>query len=182
MASTAQDYIEATVAETREMVQKRGATILHVNNLTGDDLDDIVWSGGPLHLKAIAKALERAKKGEVEYLAVRAPNGSPVAIGGIDYRARKDAGTLWQLVVHEQLRSLGLGSYLISEMEKRVKKRGLKQVVIGVEENNTRAWRLYRSLGYKEFSREKDSWDTQDKNGKVIQYIAQLVLLKKSLN
>jgi hypothetical protein len=47
-------------------------------------LEHIFWSDGPSHFGAVARALHRAAAGEVEYLAVRAPGGQPVAKLGID--------------------------------------------------------------------------------------------------
>lgn len=44
--------------------------------------------------------LERARRSEVDYLAVCPPSGLPVAIGGIDYTENPGAGTLTQLAVH----------------------------------------------------------------------------------
>lgn len=44
---------------------------LPVRDLTADDLPEIGWSGGPLHPRYVAEALQRrATSGDVEYLAV----------------------------------------------------------------------------------------------------------------
>jgi hypothetical protein len=53
-----------------------------------EDLPSCHWSGSALHLKSITRALERVRRGEMDYLAVCPPSGLPVAIGGIDPRAR----------------------------------------------------------------------------------------------
>jgi hypothetical protein len=66
--------------------------------------------------------------GQVEYLAVRAPGGFPVSIGGIDYAKQPGAGIVWQLSTHGDLRSLGLGTALIKEAEARIKKRADAQI------------------------------------------------------
>jgi len=55
---------------------------LQVDDLTEDDLPSLGWSGTPLHLVSVGRALERVRSGEVEYLAVRAPAHTPPPFGG----------------------------------------------------------------------------------------------------
>ncbi len=62
---------------------------LTVRDLLPADLPACGWSGSPLHLRSVAGELERVRQGEVDYLAVCPPSGLPVAIGGVDYRARR---------------------------------------------------------------------------------------------
>jgi ribosomal protein S18 acetylase RimI-like enzyme len=62
------------------------------------------------------------------------------------------------LSVHEHLQSLGLGTRLIAALEKRVRKRGLDRVQLGVEHDNPRALALYRGLGYREVGSRVESW------------------------
>lgn len=70
---------------------------LAVDDLHPDDLARISWSGNPHHIRSVAAALVRVASGEVESLVVLAPDGTPIAKGGIDYRVHPEAGTLWQL-------------------------------------------------------------------------------------
>jgi hypothetical protein len=65
---------------------------LTVRDLTAEDLPSCAWSGGATHLASVARALERARRGEVDYLAVCPPSGLPIAIGGVDYRFVGRAG------------------------------------------------------------------------------------------
>lgn len=169
------------VQETRDLIEQQGVTFLPLDNLTLADLPDIYWSGGSLHPKAVADALIRAQLGEVEYLAIRAPSGVPVCIGGIDFVKHKSAGYLWQLSTVEELRGLGLGTRLIGEAERRVKKRGLKKVILGVEVVNTRARALYERLGYTAYAQEKDSWEEGDEEGYGFLYQADVILMDKNL-
>src|SRR3954468_10359502 len=104
-----------TADEARRLIADAGAQAFVVDDLTRDDLPRLAWSGSPLHLASVARALDRVALGEVEYLAVRAPDGTAVAKGGIDYARHAGAGTLWQLATMEELRSLGLGTRLIAE-------------------------------------------------------------------
>jgi hypothetical protein len=86
---------------------------LTVRDLTAADLPACAWSGSAGHIRSIAMALERAERGEVDYLAVCPPSGFPVALGGVDYARNPDAGTLWQLAVHGAVQSCGIGTILI---------------------------------------------------------------------
>jgi ribosomal protein S18 acetylase RimI-like enzyme len=72
----------------------------------------------------LGETLERAQRGEVDYLAVCPPSGLPVALGGIDYTLTPGAGTLWQLAVHGALQSCGIGTLLIQAAEQRIRARG----------------------------------------------------------
>jgi GNAT superfamily N-acetyltransferase len=93
---------------------------LTVRDLTVADLPACAWAGS-----GVATSLERARLGEVDYLAVCPPSGLPVALGGVDYTLTSGAGTLWQLSVHESLRSCGIGTILVQAAEQRIRARGL---------------------------------------------------------
>ncbi|MFF1919951.1 GNAT family N-acetyltransferase [Streptomyces sp. NPDC058221] len=140
---------------------------LTARDLLPDDLESCGWSGSPLHMENVAGQLERARLGEVDYLAVCPPSDIPVAIGGIDYRVREGAGTLWQLSVHPALQSCGIGTFLIAAAERRIAARGLRRAELGVEEDNPRARALYERLGYVAYGREPDSWNEQAPDGSV---------------
>jgi ribosomal protein S18 acetylase RimI-like enzyme len=172
---------ERVIQEARNAIEAHGVSSLVMNDLAPDDLPNVTWSGGPLHPKAIADALIRAKLDEVDYLAIRAPSGFPVCIGGIDYVKHKSAGYIWQLSTVEELRGLGLGTRLIKEAERRIKLRGIKKAILGVEVTNTRAKALYDRLGYIEFDRIKDSWEEGDLDGHTVIYRADVILMRKSL-
>jgi NAD(P)-dependent dehydrogenase (short-subunit alcohol dehydrogenase family) len=66
--------------------------LLAIRDLTRADLPACAWSGGATHLASVARALDRAARGEVDYLAVCPPSGLPVALGGIDYTACNAGG------------------------------------------------------------------------------------------
>jgi ribosomal protein S18 acetylase RimI-like enzyme len=171
----------AVLKATRAAIRDHGAGSLTVDDLTPADLGRVGWSGGSLHTEAVAEALKRAEKGEVDYLAVRSPDGWPVSIGGVDYAAHTGAGTLWQLATHGELTSLGLGTCLISALEGRIRARGLSWAMLGVEVANTRARALYDRLGYEVCGHGQDSWPEQDDRGNVFTYHAELTLMRKSL-
>ena len=80
---------------------------LQVRDLIPEDLPSCAWSGSALHLVSVARELDRARRGEVDYLAACPPSGLPVAVGGIDYAGNPGAGTLYQLSVHPRCSHAG---------------------------------------------------------------------------
>jgi hypothetical protein len=130
---------------------------LTIRDLIPDDLPSCAWSGSASHLVSVAKQLERAHRGEVDYLAACPPSGLPVAIGGI-------------------------GTILIQAAEQRILARGLNRAELGVEECNPRARALYDRLGYVAYGRAPDSWDEQAPDGTMFRYETVCTLMRKELS
>ncbi|MFE5333407.1 GNAT family N-acetyltransferase [Embleya sp. NPDC056575] len=154
---------------------------VRVRALLPRDLPACTWSGSATHLRHVELALERATVGEVDYLALCTPVDLPIAIGGVDYRARDDAGTLWQLAVHPALRSCGLGTLLVRAAERRITERGLHTAELAVEEDNPRARALYERLGYAAHGRAPDAWDEEAPDGSIRRYETMCVLMRRDL-
>lgn len=154
---------------------------LTVRDLTAHDLPACAWSGTPAHLASVARALERARLGEVDYLAACPPSGLPVAIGGVDYAKAPGAGTLWQLAVYGALQSCGIGTILIQAAEQRIRARGLRLAELAVEECNPRARALYERLGYVACGREPAAWDEEAPDGSITRYQTVCTLMRKEL-
>lgn len=170
-----------TIAETRAAIKYNGVASLELDDLRESDLPNITWSGGPMHPRAVAQELKRAKAGEVEYLAIRSPGGIPICIGAIDYEKHDGAGYINQLATVSDLQGLGLGGRLLVEAEKRIRQHGMHKATLGVEVQNVRAKALYERHGYEVYDREKQSWDEGDENGNPILYHADVILMHKSL-
>ncbi|MFJ6050478.1 GNAT family N-acetyltransferase [Streptomyces sp. NPDC092307] len=154
---------------------------LSARDLTHADLASCGWAGSDHHLVGVARQLERARIGEVEYLAVCAAADIPVAKGGVDYRVKEGVGTLWQLAVHPALQSCGIGTFLVDAAELRIRNRGLRQAELAVEENNPRARALYERLGYVAYDRRPDAWDEQAPDGSLRRYETVCTLMRKEL-
>jgi ribosomal protein S18 acetylase RimI-like enzyme len=131
---------------------------LSVRDLEPPDLADLDWSGGSEHVRALAAALQASYAGEMSVLVIALANERLVAVGAVDFRPEPGAGVLSMLSVHEHLQSLGLGTRLVAALEKRVRKRGLARVQLGVEHDNPRALALYWRLGYREVGSRVESW------------------------
>jgi ribosomal protein S18 acetylase RimI-like enzyme len=165
----------------RETVIDFGVERLVIDDLTDDDLDLIGWSGSPLHVHHVAVELQRAARGDGEYLAVRAPDGAPVAKGAIDYRLEPGAGVIHQLATHPDVRGLGIGTRMIEAAEARIRTRGLTTAFLSVEHDNPRAKALYVRLGYVTSGERTASWERQRDDGSTFLYTTALTDLRKSL-
>ena len=155
---------------------------LLIRDLTPEDLPSCAWWVSAWDRARLATTLERARRGEVEYLAVCPPAGLPVALGGVDYTLIPGAGTLWQLAVHGALQSCGIGTLLIQAAEHRIRARGLHRAELGVEECNPRARALYERLGYVAYGRKPEAWDEQAEDGSVRRYETVCTLMRKELS
>ncbi len=155
---------------------------LTIRDLTPGDLPSCAWWVSAWDRAQLGKTLERAQRGEVDYLAVCPPSGLPVALGGVDYTLTPGAGTLWQLAVHGALQSCGIGTLLIEAAEQRIRARGLHRAELGVEECNPRARGLYERLGYAAYGRKPEAWDEQAEDGSVRRYETVCTLMRKELS
>lgn len=163
------------------MADQRVVLELTVRDLSDADLAACGFAGSELHLKQVAKELERARRGEVDYLAVCTKTGLPVAIGGVDYVPHPGAGSLWQFAVLPALQSCGIGTVLIEAAELRILDRGLDRAEIGVELSNPRARALYERLGYVAYDERLEAWDQQNPDGSVVRYETVCAQLRKEL-
>jgi len=155
---------------------------LTIRDLTHADLPSCAWSGSAAQLVSVATALDRAERGEAEYLCACAPSGLPVALCGIDYARNPGAGTLWQLHVHAALQSLGIGTLIIGAAEQRIRARGLDRAELAVADSNPRARALYERLGYVEYGTEPQGWDEQAADGRFVRCETLCSLMRKELH
>lgn len=171
------------ISQVKKLAEKSELSSLSADDLKSSDIEPetLGWTGGPLHLNSVRKALQRIKSGEVEMMVIRAPNGIPVAKGGIDYKVNPGSGTIWQLVSHPELKGLGTGTMLIKAMENRMLKRKIPTAMMGVELWNKKAKKLYERLGYKVVGTKQETWKELDKDGKEYDYVADEYQMSKDL-
>ncbi|MGH8545149.1 MAG: GNAT family N-acetyltransferase [Gammaproteobacteria bacterium] len=167
------------VFAVRAIIDSLGIALLAVDELAIADLPFIRWAGSPSHLRSVAKQLARVSAGEVEYLAVRAPSGRPIAKGGVDYAVEDGAGMIWQLATHERLRNLGIGTLLVGELERRIERRGCRFAMLSVDQANPRSQRLYERLGYRVAGERRSGWESTRADGSTGWYEAKLTDLRK---
>jgi ribosomal protein S18 acetylase RimI-like enzyme len=70
---------------------------------------------------------------------------------------------------------------LIGIGEQRVRTRGLGFAMLGVEDDNPQARRLYERLGYQPTGRQHASWEVEDDDGVLSLYDTTLTILRKRL-
>lgn len=161
----------------RELLATQGPDVLTIGNLEACDLPDIWWAGSPTHLRNVALKLEAAARGELDYLAARTPDGSPVAKSYIDFRVGEDEAEIAQLATHPELQGLGIATRLIAAAENRIRQRGRRWAILGVEVGEDRTRRFYERLGYVAWTQRSASWETDDGT-----YHTEIVLLRKDLH
>lgn len=155
---------------------------LTIRDLQAGDLPGMSGSGGPTHVKNLAKEYERARTGAVEYLLACLPSGAMAGKIVIDYEEIPGAGVLSQFDVHEVLQSCGIGSALVAECERRIRARGLTRAELGFEPHNSRAQALYERLGYVAYGERSAGWDQDLDDGTVGRYETTIRLLRKELS
>jgi ribosomal protein S18 acetylase RimI-like enzyme len=158
-----------------------GVERLAITDLVDTDLALIGWSGSELHVRDVARELERAANGEAEYLAVRGPDGTPIAKCGIDFAAVPGAGVIHQLATRADLHGLGIGTNLIAAAEARIRARGLMTALVNVERDNPRARALYERLGFVPCGERAAAWEAQADDGSTFVYETELTDMKKPL-
>ena len=169
------------VSALRARIEAEGLGCLTVDELRPDDLPDIAWSGSASHLRSVARQLSRVASGEADYLAVRAPDGLPVAKGGVDYSAVPAAGLIWQLATREELRNLGIGTLLLGALERRIEARGRRVAMLSVDQANPRPQALYERLGYRVVGERPSGWEAIRADGSTGWYATMLTDLRKTL-
>jgi len=152
-----------------------------VRDLRLTDLADVAWAGSPTHLRHVRHEIARAEAGEVDYLAV-CHDGRILGIGAVDYAKHPGAGYLWQLSVHPDHQSQGLGTALIAALERRAATHGATTTCLSVETDNPRARQLYERLGYVAVGTSTDSWDEELPDGSVRRHDARCTDMRKDLS
>lgn len=131
---------------------------LNVVDVDATDIPDLAWSGGPAHVRSLARAWQEALTGDVALLMITTRPGASIACGAV----RLDTGLLWMLAVRDGWRSLGVGTHLVHALEQRILERGGRVGELWVEDDNPDARRLYERLGYAPSGRRTDSWELDD--------------------
>jgi len=167
--------------QARAVLKHQGPSGFALSDLTVNDLDHIAWSGDPHHLTVVRTALDRVAPGELEYLALRLPDGRPVAKACLDFTRYRDAGYLSQLATHPGLQGMGLGTRLMAGAEGRITDRDRHAARIGVEHDNTGARALYERLGYVAVGEDVEHWGRTGPDGTVVMHRAGVTLLRKQL-
>ena len=120
------------------------------------DLEHFHALGGPDHVHYCREQFARGSQALAILVAVD-ERDAPVGKLHLDFETRAAAGeaVLVAAAVRRNLQGHGIGTALMAFAEEQVCGRGLNAIVLGVEDFNPGARRLYERLGYEEFARDE---------------------------
>ena len=120
------------------------------------DLDHFHALGGPDHVGYCREQFGRGSQA-CTILVATDEHDEPVGKLHLDFETRATTGeaVLVAAAVRKDQQSRGIGTALMSAAEEHVCARGLNAIVLGVEDANPHARRLYERLGYVEFARDE---------------------------
>jgi GNAT superfamily N-acetyltransferase len=129
-----------------------------IRDCTPGDLDPLEWAQPTGMNRSHARKLERQLADECTYLLAHTDDGELVGHCEIVWNgcrspevqtAYPDTPEINGLVVYPgEWRGKGFGTGLIRTAEQRARQRGYHRIGVGAGEDNPRAMRLYRRLGY----------------------------------
>lgn len=146
-----------------------------------DDLYPGVFGWSDTRLAGTNLAVDRAARGELDFLAVCPPSGVPVATGIVAYSDPSGIPGLEQLSVEPPLRSCGIGTILVEALEQRAIERGYTELQLGVDVNKSRPQSLYERLGYEVVGQDHGAWDEECPDGTVQRYETTITVMRKQL-
>lgn len=152
--------------------------MIKIRNVTENDLTDLLWDKNFKKLeKYEAKNFQSFLDGKMLWLV--AVDAKP--IGQIKAKIENEA-IIFALRVHPAEQGKGIGSKLILEMEKLLKKKGFFEVFISVHIDNPKAQKLYERLGYKIVNQDViEEWEYADDDGEICMMNMNVNRLKKEL-
>jgi ribosomal protein S18 acetylase RimI-like enzyme len=120
------------------------------------DLEHFHLLGGSDHVKYCREQFARGSRA-CTILVATDELDAPVGKLHLDFETRASAGeaVLVAAAVRRDKQSRGIGTALMAAAEEHVCARGLSAIVLGVEDANPRARRLYERLDYVEFARDE---------------------------
>ena len=120
------------------------------------DLDHFGAFGSPEHVRYCSQQYGRGADA-LTILVAADENDVPVGKAHLDFeiRALERTAVLIAAAVTPAAQGHGIGTSLIGAAEELVCSRGFAAIVLGVEDSNPRARRLYERLGYEAFARDE---------------------------
>ena len=88
---------------------------------------------------------------------------------------------LYSFRVRPEFRNLGIGSSLVSNAEKELRKKAFQRALIGVAKDNPGAMRLYQRLGYEILTEDPGEWSFVDHNNRVQNITEPTFIMEKFL-
>ena len=143
-----------------DRVARGNKTIVAIDNSPDEAWLPFTNNDGGLIVGAVDASLY--ERGGMRWSYLR---GGIVGDGYGDYKPGEagQANRVWtvyisSMAVREQWRGHGLGRQLLEEVIKDGRERGLKEVLLHVDEDNEPALRLYLSAGFERWKEKKKGW------------------------
>ena len=126
------------------------AHVVAIRRCEERDLEHFHRLGGPRHVQYCHNEYARGPAALAILVAVDAED-IPVGKVHLDFQARADEGVAVVVAasVAPPLQRAGIGTELMHAAEEHVCERGCHAIVLGVEDSNPAAGRLYERLGYR---------------------------------
>jgi len=145
------------------------------------ELSQFEWTGSSTHLKYFEDALKQSEVGKVLFLGAWS-NGEAIGRCGIDFEKNAGKATIWMFNVKDGQQGQGIGTQLMEKAETLIADKGIREVVLNVEEENIRAQELYIRRGYVSTGVGTESWEEDGPNGTTVTYNAKVVHMSKKLS
>ena len=168
------------IEKLREAIEVCGLDGFEARDLAESDIETMDWAGDALHIE-IMRAQLNDESISSDTIAIYPPNQPPVSKGYVVHDLYADKSVISQLATHPILQSLGLGTFLLEALEKRIRDRGISKATLGVEQTNPRARKLYERLGYTYFKSDVDSWEAVGSDGEAYTHYTNVDWLYKEL-
>lgn len=158
------------------IVQDKAAWLreLLIRPLRHNDLLAVEWEGSYIHFRRLyARAYQRACKGNAMLWLADLPGDKLLGQLFVLLRSEvdlsladgKDQAFIHSFRVRPSYRSAGLGSRLLENAERDLRRRGFHLVSLNVAVDNPRAIRFYERQGYRRMGWDEGHWSYTDHRG-----------------
>lgn len=142
------------------------------------DLPALEWEGEYMKYRKMFTSLyQEALAGRTLLWVITLPEGEIIGQAFVMLRSSereaadgKDRAYIFAFRVKSAWRNLGIGGYLMKFVEADLRGRGYKFVTLNVAQDNDKALRLYKRLGYKVIGSRSGNWSFRDERG-ILQHV-----------
>lgn len=149
---------------------------IRIRHLVAKDLPKLEWGGEFTHFRRQFQLTYRdylAGKG-IPWVAVDQENGEILGQVFVLFKSRfrkeladgEARAYMYSIRVKAHVRNLGLGNYMMDEVEADLRRRGFDVVTLNVARDNPDAYRFYFRRGYRVVAPEPGQWSYIDHQGK----------------
>jgi len=150
-------------------------TLSHIliRHLEESDLRELEWNGEFRHFRKVYEnAYVRMLTGKLAAWVVVLPPEGVIGQAFVQFICDRpelangsDRAYMYSIRIKPQYRSLGIGTMLMTAVEKELFNRGIRIATLNVAKDNPRAQQLYERLGFRVTAHESGVWSYPDENG-----------------